>query len=183
MEFRNRLLVAAVCLLLAGPVATAHAQGPNIYSFDYVSTNLKKGVTTKAQVLDRFGEPTRKDVKLDSERGSVETYTYLQGGAPTAQTVPAKKKRGGGFGNLLRTVGGAASDVASITGKNYYGSGAYEGAYRAERAANLADRVSAASESDDAGDAPQASQGSGAGQTKLIIRIADGVVSGFEMES
>lgn len=183
MEMGNKIRAVAVAVLLAGSVMSVHAQTRDIYSVEYVSSNLKKGVTTRAQVIERFGQPTRKDVKLDSEQGSVETYAYLQGGAAaqSAQTEPARKKRFAGLGNLVRNVGGIANDVAGATGKSYYNSGVYEGAYRAERAANVADRVANAAGPSDSADG-QVSATPTAGHAKLLIRMADGVVSGFEME-
>ena len=161
------LVMALLCL-----PGSAMAQSKNVLAPDYVMQHLKKGVTTRADVLRLFGEPVRTDVQVSSETGSVETFIYGDSGGQ--QGAPTKKKSGG-FGSFLRAARGVANDVAGITGKGYgYGSDADRALRQAENIANTADRMSATAA------ANSTSEPVTRGVT-LTIRLRDGVVTSYEM--
>jgi hypothetical protein len=165
------LILAA--LLMTGSTA-ALAQSPQVLSPDYVMGNLKKGKTTRADVIRLFGEPVHRNVRVSSESGSIETFVYTSG----SRAQPAQNKRkAGGFGAFLRTARGVAGDVAAATGRSYYGSDTADALRRAEHLANAADRASTAAANTNA-DQSQASAGP---SLTLTIELRDGVVTSYEM--
>ncbi len=162
-----------VAAVMAVQVFAAQAASPqNIFEVDYVLSNLKKGVTTKDQVLEHFGEPTKRDVKLTSEGGASETLIYLKG-APKK----AAKSGGTGFGKMMGSLRGIVSDVSSATGKNVTGT-TYAQSYDAQRRAEAADRLAARAGSAQ-GDAEDAGSD---GASRLTIQLKDGVVSSYAMD-
>jgi hypothetical protein len=158
-------LVAAVAFGSA-----ASAQTADIYSVEYVQANLVAGQTTKAQVLQNFGEPTSKKAKLSSSGGAAETFVY-------SKNAPKKvaKAKGSGFGSMIGSLRGVVSDVSDVTGKNI-GGDAYASSYRAQRSANAVDRLASKA---GAGE-EEAVESDGA--STLIIQLKGGVVASFEME-
>lgn len=161
-------MLLAVLFVLPNSV---QAQRQDVLSPQFVMQNLKKGVTTREDVLRLFGEPTQQDVRVSSESGSLETFVYTK----DTNAVLRKQKSSGGFKAFLRTARGVAGDVAAITGKGY--GGEVDRALRqAEHAANAADRISSGA------DAGQVSSTSVVGRSlTLTIRLANGVVTGYEM--
>lgn len=157
-------------LLLVSPDA-ARAQQQDVLSPQFVMQNLKKGVTTREDVLRLFGEPVQQDVSVSSESGSLETFVYTR----ATNAVLRKQKSSGGFKAFLRTARGVAGDVAAISGKGYGGE-VDRTLRQAEHAANAADRISSAA------GAPQDSSTSVVGRSlTLTIRLANGVVTSYEM--
>ncbi|MDQ1119646.1 MULTISPECIES: hypothetical protein [Pseudoxanthomonas] len=164
--FGSGLIAVAAVLMAPG----AWAQTADIFDIDYVQGHLVAGKTTKAQVLESFGEPTSKKAKLSSSGGASETYVYIKGAAKK----PAASA-GSGFGKMVGSLRGVLGDVSDLTGKNVGGEVA-SNSYRAQRSANAADRLSARAGTD-------ADTSAGAdGASRLTIQIQGGVVTSFDME-
>lgn len=169
-----KIMKLTLAMLLLAASTTALGQANHALSPEYVMGNLKKGVTTRADVLRLFGEPVKRDVRVSSESGSIETFVYTSG--PVAQE-PQKKAKGGGFSALLRTARSVAGDVAAATGRSYYGSDAADALRRAEHLANAADRASASVQSSAGG----AADSSASLALTLTIELKNGVVTSYEM--
>jgi hypothetical protein len=154
VKLASVLLAAA---LLALP-QLSFAQSSDIFAIDYIQQNLKKGITTPADVIRAFGDPHSRDSRISSEGGSQETFVYIKNGAKP-------KKSGRSLGALLGVARGVVGDVASATG-NYN----READRALGGAGKIADRVSST--------VPAAQEQK---QVTLTISFSGGVLSNFEM--
>ncbi|RXR01474.1 hypothetical protein [Pseudoxanthomonas composti] len=162
----------ACCLVALSAISiNAAAQDADIYDVAYIQSNLTVGKTTRAQVLEHFGEPTSKKATLSSAGGASETLVYVRGAPKVAQ----KQKKGGGLGGMMASLRGVASDVAGVTGQNIR----YDDRVRASRVedqANAADRLSSRLGT------PAETASASAGAATLSIQLDNGVVSSFDLQ-
>ncbi|MET0289699.1 MAG: hypothetical protein ABW178_08735 [Pseudoxanthomonas sp.] len=163
--------VASCLLAFAAISGNAVAQGADIYDVSFIQTNLAVGKTTKAQVLESFGEPTSKKAKLSSSGGASETLVYVKGAPKVAQ----KQKKSGGLGSMMASLASVATDVSDLTGKDV----GYENRVRASKAqgqANAADRLSSRLGQ------PEEAEATSSDAATLTIQLDNGVVSAFDMQ-
>jgi hypothetical protein len=160
------------CLIALSAISTsAAAQDADIYDVTYIQSNLVVGKTTKAQVIEHFGEPTSKKAKLSSSGGASETLMYIKGAPKVAQ----KQKKGGGLGGMMASLRGVASDVTGVTGKSI----PYEDRVRASR---VEDQANAANRLASRVSGPSEGEATSNDSATLSIQLENGVVSSFDMQ-
>lgn len=112
MEFNRVTTIGLLCVVMTGCVLTPVPQDPpakNDLTHGNVQMTLKKGATTKLQVLEAFGSPNITTV--DSENREVWTYQrHAQVGAATSSDsfgtvlLFGGSSRASGFEQSSRTV-------------------------------------------------------------------------------
>jgi hypothetical protein len=164
MTLKSFALIALTVISFTG---ASRALAADLFDPAYVQGHLTVGKTTKDQVLQSFGQPSSKRSKLSSAGGATETLTYTQGGGST-------KKKAGGFGRMVSSVMGVASDVTEFTGRNIK----YDDRVRASKAKSQADAVDRLS---GRGGAMSEADTSG-GSAILSIHLTNGVVTSYDMQ-